>query len=158
MPEERTVSRFTRTDSTDRASQDARTIVQQTKIYQHNQREWRKANKLCLKQCRQRTWRNCGFLHPETEDGLNILSTIDTGDLEDDVPSHFLQPATLKTQRDGVDITLPFFRHLLSDEPVPGAEAIRSLPDWSESGFGTEGAREPSGMAVWDGAADKMVF
>ncbi|KAJ7788024.1 hypothetical protein B0H14DRAFT_2251321, partial [Mycena olivaceomarginata] len=39
MAEERTVSRFTRTDTRDRANQDARTIVAQTKIYQHNQRE-----------------------------------------------------------------------------------------------------------------------
>ncbi|KAJ7089010.1 hypothetical protein C8R44DRAFT_819005 [Mycena epipterygia] len=31
------------------------------------------------------------------------------------------------------------------------------LPDWSESALG-EGVRGPSGMAVWDGAADKMVF
>jgi hypothetical protein len=38
MAEERTVSRFTRNDSVDRASQDASTIVAMTKIYQHNRR------------------------------------------------------------------------------------------------------------------------
>ncbi|KAJ6573317.1 ribonuclease H-like domain-containing protein, partial [Mycena sp. CBHHK59/15] len=46
MPEERTVSRFTRTDTRDRANQDARTIVDQTKIYQHLRRERRAADKL----------------------------------------------------------------------------------------------------------------
>ncbi|KAJ6595079.1 hypothetical protein DFH09DRAFT_1357828 [Mycena vulgaris] len=46
MPEERTVSRFTRTDTRDRANQDARTIVDQTKIYQHLRREGRAADKL----------------------------------------------------------------------------------------------------------------
>ncbi|KAJ7789074.1 ribonuclease H-like domain-containing protein [Mycena olivaceomarginata] len=45
MPEERTVSRFTRTDTRDRANQDARTIVDQTKIYQHLWREARAADK-----------------------------------------------------------------------------------------------------------------
>ncbi|KAJ7826666.1 hypothetical protein B0H14DRAFT_2595674, partial [Mycena olivaceomarginata] len=35
MPEERTVSRFTRINSKDCANQDASTIVNQTKIYQH---------------------------------------------------------------------------------------------------------------------------
>ncbi|KAJ6491168.1 hypothetical protein C8R45DRAFT_1096684 [Mycena sanguinolenta] len=45
MPEERTVSRFTHTDTRDRANQDARMIVDQTKIHQHLQREWRAANK-----------------------------------------------------------------------------------------------------------------
>ncbi|KAJ6582779.1 hypothetical protein B0H10DRAFT_900779 [Mycena sp. CBHHK59/15] len=39
MPEERTVSRFTRNDSIDLASQDASTIVDMTKMYQHNQWE-----------------------------------------------------------------------------------------------------------------------
>ncbi|KAJ6591948.1 hypothetical protein B0H10DRAFT_2442123 [Mycena sp. CBHHK59/15] len=45
MPEERTVSRFTRTDTRDRANQDARMIVAQAKIYQHLQREYRAADK-----------------------------------------------------------------------------------------------------------------
>jgi hypothetical protein len=43
MPEERTVSRFTRIDSTDRASQDASTIVAQTMIYQNLRRQARAA-------------------------------------------------------------------------------------------------------------------
>ncbi|KAJ7669618.1 ribonuclease H-like domain-containing protein, partial [Mycena olivaceomarginata] len=46
MPEERTVSRFTRIDSTDRASQDASTIVAQTMIYQHLRRQARAAGEL----------------------------------------------------------------------------------------------------------------
>ncbi|KAJ7828008.1 hypothetical protein B0H13DRAFT_1656537, partial [Mycena leptocephala] len=44
MAEERTVSRFTRNDSVDRASQDASTIVDMTKIYQHNRRKWANEN------------------------------------------------------------------------------------------------------------------
>jgi hypothetical protein len=44
MPEERTVSRFTRLNSNDRANQDARTIVAMTKIYQHNRREDRETS------------------------------------------------------------------------------------------------------------------
>ncbi|KAJ7728550.1 hypothetical protein B0H14DRAFT_3618159 [Mycena olivaceomarginata] len=46
MPEERTVSRFTCINSKDRANQDASTIVNQTKIYQHLRREARAAGKL----------------------------------------------------------------------------------------------------------------
>ncbi|KAJ7839439.1 ribonuclease H-like domain-containing protein [Mycena olivaceomarginata] len=46
MPEERTVSRFTRINSKDSANQDVSTIVNQTKIYQHLRREARAAGKL----------------------------------------------------------------------------------------------------------------
>ncbi|KAJ7907499.1 hypothetical protein B0H13DRAFT_2332314 [Mycena leptocephala] len=45
MQEERTASRFTRTDTRGRANQDARTIVAQAKIYQHIEREYRAADK-----------------------------------------------------------------------------------------------------------------
>lgn len=96
---------------------------------------------------------------PETEDGLSALNTDDTEDSEDDPPNHFLQPTTLRAHRDGVDITLPFFRDLLSDTPVQGANTIRSLPDWSGAGeTNAEAAREAPGQAVWDGEAESMVF
>ncbi|KAJ7315396.1 hypothetical protein DFH08DRAFT_820651 [Mycena albidolilacea] len=45
MAEERTISCFMRTDTRDRANQDARAIIAQTKIYQHNQYEAHKASK-----------------------------------------------------------------------------------------------------------------
>jgi hypothetical protein len=34
---------------------------------------------------------------------------------------------TLEVRYNGVDITLPFFRDMLSDEPVQGADAIHGL-------------------------------
>ncbi|KAJ7362703.1 hypothetical protein DFH08DRAFT_1025081 [Mycena albidolilacea] len=37
------------------------------------------------------------------------------------------------TDRDGIGTRLPFFRDLLSDKLVAGADAIRSLTDWSDS-------------------------
>ncbi|KAJ7234798.1 hypothetical protein C8J57DRAFT_1728953 [Mycena rebaudengoi] len=46
MPEERTVTNFTRIDTKGRASQDARTIVNMTKIYQRNRRVARAAGTL----------------------------------------------------------------------------------------------------------------
>ncbi|KAJ7659904.1 hypothetical protein B0H17DRAFT_1145204 [Mycena rosella] len=53
MPKERTISRFTHTDTRHRANQDARTIVAQAKVYQHLQREYRAAAKAAGKGSKQ---------------------------------------------------------------------------------------------------------
>ncbi|KAJ6608146.1 hypothetical protein B0H10DRAFT_2227168 [Mycena sp. CBHHK59/15] len=182
MPEERTVSHFTWSDTTDCASQDARTIVQQMKIYQHNQREACKANNGANNSCPpllnwwsvSKLWTSLKAptlvttvdveelrvsFTPETEDGLSVLNTNNNEDSDDDPPNHFLQPMTLRAQRDGVDITLPFFRDLLLDTPAQGANTLRGLPEWSGTGeTNTEAAREAPGKAVWDGEAENMVF
>ncbi|KAJ6477808.1 hypothetical protein DFH09DRAFT_1108575 [Mycena vulgaris] len=101
-------------------------------------------------------------LTPETEDRLSVLNTDDTDDTEgsdDDPPNHFLQPMTLRAQCDGVNITLPFFRDLLSGILVQGANTIRGLPDWSGTGeTNTEAAREAPGKAVWDGRPKTRCF
>ncbi|KAJ7256409.1 ribonuclease H-like domain-containing protein [Mycena rebaudengoi] len=160
MPEERTVSRFTRTDTRDRANQEARTIVAQTKIYQHNRRVARVADKSAkVSNCPSLKWRSVkdffsaakapsahtvidlttddsseasGETRPgitlECQAGLEALNSVN--DLHNSIlaGSTPYQP-TLESHRDGVDIHLPFFKDLLSDKPVEGADSIRSLGD-----------------------------
>jgi hypothetical protein len=208
MPEERTVSRFTRTDTRDRANQDARTIVAQTKIYQHNRRVARVADKsVCfsllslyqalmvriqakVSNCPSLKWRSVkdlfsaakapsartivdlttddsseasGETRPsitlECQAGLDALNSVN-----DDLHNSILagstpyQP-TLESHRDGVDIRLPFFKDLLSEKPVEGADSIRSLGDWTGIGVvDAPNGRKAATKKVWDAAAEKIVF
>jgi hypothetical protein len=63
---------------------------------------------------------------------------------------------TIATSRDGIDITAPFFRDLLADSPVQGADAIWSLADWPEGSAGSSGsAKTATGNTSWDGEAEK---
>ncbi|KAJ6563615.1 hypothetical protein DFH09DRAFT_1315336 [Mycena vulgaris] len=48
-------------------------------------------------------------------------------------------------ERDGVNITIPFFRDCLSDEPVPGADEIRSSSLISRIGRRAVEIRQPHG-------------
>jgi hypothetical protein len=210
MAEERTVSRFTRTDTRDRANQDARTIVAQTKIYQHNQREAHKASKTVLlllflfpcclftariqpKQSKSPSlkWRSVKSLFEpektptlavqidltgdgvsqadkplevaissECEAGLAALDSMNDDDGSDNAPPPgSVSSSTLPLDRDGVDIRLPFFRDLLSDKPLEGADAIRSLGEWSGVrglDIGTGG--KAAGATVWDAEAELITF
>lgn len=66
---------------------------------------------------------------------------------------------TLATHRDGVDTRLAFFRDLLSDKPVQGADAIRSLADWSDdTAVDSQSGRKAVAKRTWDGEAEKVVF
>ncbi|KAJ6630235.1 hypothetical protein B0H10DRAFT_1939024 [Mycena sp. CBHHK59/15] len=65
----------------------------------------------------------------------------------------------LDTLCDGVDITLPFFRDLLADKPIEGANANWSLADWSKGGeVNRERGKNALHHMVWDGEAEKVVF
>ena len=66
---------------------------------------------------------------------------------------------TLDTRRDSVDIELPFFRDLLADNPVAGADTIQSLADWSGDSVkaGEKGGKAP-GRTAWDREAEKISF
>ncbi|KAJ6461131.1 hypothetical protein C8R47DRAFT_1241882 [Mycena vitilis] len=191
MAEERTVSRFTRTDTRDRANQRARTIVAGTQVYQHNQRKNRTGkNKPKVAKAPCLTWRSVQTLLVEAESkavaaqpladkidlsddakaeprlpislecqaGLDALNAPD--DIEDPVTdTNTAAQTSFDTHRDGVDTRLPFFRDLLADKPVDGANAVRGIAEWSEvvvrdvrSG-GSTGARK-----FWDGEAEKLVF
>ncbi|KAJ7256435.1 hypothetical protein C8J57DRAFT_1473059 [Mycena rebaudengoi] len=192
MPEESTVSRFTRTDTRDRANQEARTIVAQTKIYQHNRRVARVADKSIqakVSNCPSLKWRSVKDLFSaakapsahtvidlttddsseasgETRPGITLecqagLEALDS--VNDDFHNSILagstpyQP-TLESHRDGVDIRLPFFKDLLSDKPVEGADSIRSLGDWTGIGVvDAPNGRKAATKKVWDAAAEKIV-
>ncbi|KAJ7307791.1 ribonuclease H-like domain-containing protein [Mycena albidolilacea] len=177
MPEERTVSRFTRINSKDRANQDASTIVNQTKIYQHLRREARAAGKLPEQNSKPPSlkWRTVKSLFapvrapivvsdtekaeaprvsltPECEVGLAVLNAVDS---DEDISSSSLYSTELEQRRDGVDITLPFFGDLLSDKPIDGADAIRSIGEGRKSG---RKAKNKASSTVWDGEAEKIAF
>ncbi|KAJ6465143.1 hypothetical protein DFH09DRAFT_1112751 [Mycena vulgaris] len=81
-------------------------------------------------------------------------------DVEDDSPpAGAVSQTTLNVLRDGIDIWLPFFRDLLADKPIEGADAIRSLADWSEDVVGgVQGHRKAAGKKIWDGEVEKLVF
>jgi phage baseplate assembly protein gpV len=97
-------------------------------------------------------------LTPECEAGLAALNAADS-DHTGKVGSVSVAAETIATSRDGVDITAPFFRDLLADSPVQGADAIRSLADWSGGSAGSGGsAKTAAGSTSWDGEAEKMAF
>ncbi|KAJ7673239.1 ribonuclease H-like domain-containing protein [Mycena polygramma] len=183
MPEERTVSRFTRIDTPDRSSHGVRSVVDQTKVYQHNGRVRRAAGDLPKRPSKGPTlhWRSVktlfsspkssdvidaaagadgetptpGFaVTPECEAGLSALNDAEPDD--DDVLAIEDASKSLHTRRDGIDITLPFFRDLLADTPVAGAETIRSLSDWSAKA--TDNGGKTSRRVIWDNEAAKMSF
>ncbi|KAJ6573675.1 hypothetical protein B0H10DRAFT_2236950 [Mycena sp. CBHHK59/15] len=189
MPEERTVSRFTRTDTRDRANQDARTIVDQTKIYQHLRRERRAADKLPKpSKAPSLKWRSVKDLMTVAKpaepvidltvddeavpnSAANVpgpsitlecqagLEALNAGAEADDLAAGTSADTTLAVFRDGVDIRLPFFRDLLAEKPIPGADTIRSLAEWSVDGS-VEGQKSTTvaGKKIWDGAAQKIKF
>ncbi|KAJ7272345.1 hypothetical protein C8J57DRAFT_1467809 [Mycena rebaudengoi] len=54
-------------------------------------------------------------------------------------------------------ITLPFFRDLLTDKPVDGANKVMSLSNWSGTAINSGGNGTQSGGKIsWDGEAEKM--
>ncbi len=58
-----------------------------------------------------------------------------------------------------MDITLPYFRDLLSDKPIVGVDAIGSLADWSEQAEGTIGkGKKAAGNTTWEGEVDLLTF
>ncbi|KAJ7270344.1 hypothetical protein C8J57DRAFT_1605306 [Mycena rebaudengoi] len=188
MPEEQTVSRFMRLDTKDRASQDASTIVNMTKIYQHHRREARKSGKLPtpVSNPPSMNWRSVKNLMtaekatrpPDTvpsagtgtenspvmtisaacEAGLAAVNLPYTEDT-DPAPGSLPAATYLAATRDGVATGLPFFRDLLSDAPIPGADDIRSLANWAK---GSQSQDKGKGAAQkkkgWLGDADSLVF
>jgi phage baseplate assembly protein gpV len=66
---------------------------------------------------------------------------------------------TIATSCNSVDIIAPFFRDLLADSPVQGADAIRSLAEWSGGSAGSGGsAKTATGSTSWDREAEKWPF
>ncbi|KAJ6521277.1 hypothetical protein DFH09DRAFT_1097877 [Mycena vulgaris] len=85
--------------------------------------------------------------------GATLLNAVDD-DEDDSPPAGAVSQTTLNVLRDGVDIRLPFFRDLLADKPIEGADAIQSLADWSEDVVGgVRGHRKAAGKKAWDGEA-----
>ncbi|KAK7050670.1 hypothetical protein R3P38DRAFT_3174151 [Favolaschia claudopus] len=191
MAEERTVSRFTRTDSRDRASQDARTIVDQTKIHQYLRRQFRaEETKPKTSNAPSVKWRSVRTLFseikpptmldaadgnsstntphlsitPACEAGLEALNNSTDDDYAPATSSSSVFGTTLDTHRDGVDTRLAYFRDLLSDQPVNGADAIRSISDWSEDNVGDSSSgrkragRKRAGKKAWDGGPENFIF
>ncbi|KAJ6503049.1 hypothetical protein DFH09DRAFT_1441045 [Mycena vulgaris] len=95
---------------------------------------------------------------PECQAGLEVPNAVDD-DEDDSPPAGAVSQTTLNVLRDGVDIRLPFFRDLLADKPIEGADAIRSLADWSEDVVGgVQGHRKAAVKKIWDGEVEKLVF
>ncbi|KAJ6527844.1 hypothetical protein DFH09DRAFT_1285604 [Mycena vulgaris] len=120
--------------SVDQAGQDTSTIVDMTKIYQHIRCE------------------------SASEVGLEALNTIDPPDASS---SSFtaVGATSIDSHNDGVDITLPFFRDLLADKPIPGANMIQSLADWSEKTSGSDHkGKKAAGNTTWQGEVAMLEF
>jgi hypothetical protein len=65
------------------------------------------------------------------------------------------------SHRDGVDITAPFFRDLLADKAIPGANDIRSLENWAERAAGSaqsQSGKNAAGKSMWQGEVDTLEF
>ncbi|KAJ7927402.1 hypothetical protein B0H13DRAFT_1861399 [Mycena leptocephala] len=96
------------------------------------------------------------------EAGLAALKSVDA-EIETTtciLPS--IVDTTLGSHRDAVDITTPFFRDILSDRPIPGADAIGSIGDWSERAERSEGdaagGKKTTGDLTWSGEVDTLIF
>ncbi|KAJ7762061.1 hypothetical protein DFH07DRAFT_771342 [Mycena maculata] len=184
MPEERTISRFTRIDTRDRANQDARTIVAQAKIYQQNRClaqvttekpkqgkapsiKWCSVKGLFTEPTRNTVIDLTGAkasdqphlsITAECKAGLEALNAVDHSGAQNNSFASIKQP-TLDTHRNGINTRLPFFRDLLTDKPVEGANSIRSLAGWADVVVvGPQGGRKVAGKKIWDGEAEKLVF
>ncbi|KAJ7081063.1 hypothetical protein C8R44DRAFT_754121 [Mycena epipterygia] len=84
------------------------------------------------------------------EVGLAAVNAVDQAD--DALTTHSLATTWIGSHRDGVDITTPFFRDLLADKPIPGANAIGGLADWSERALeSTNNKKKASGNTTWAG-------
>ncbi|KAJ6553716.1 hypothetical protein DFH09DRAFT_1085475 [Mycena vulgaris] len=61
-------------------------------------------------------------------------------------------------ERDAVDIIIPFFRDCLSDEPVPGAEEIRSPSTWVGTSGKTASRAKPAARLKFGGEVEELDF
>ncbi|KAJ6628147.1 hypothetical protein B0H10DRAFT_2184924 [Mycena sp. CBHHK59/15] len=175
MPEECTVSRFTCNNSVDQAIQDASTIVDMTKIYQHNQWEassTKKSSQKTLKSLSLNWHKVTPSTNPTADSekapnvassaacelGLAAVNTVDPKHTTSST-SATLVATSISSKHDGVDITAPFFRDLLADKPSSSANAIGSLADWSERVLGsTEKGKKTARNTMWEGEVDALEF
>ncbi|KAJ7450717.1 hypothetical protein B0H11DRAFT_1928121 [Mycena galericulata] len=102
-----------------------------------------------------------GKFSAECEAELAALNDVDDADEAGGLTGSF-SSKILDLCCDGVEITLPFFRDLLADNPVDSADAIRSLSEWS-AGVAVDGEKgekggKTAGKTAWDGEADKLEF
>ncbi|KAJ7362590.1 hypothetical protein DFH08DRAFT_799614 [Mycena albidolilacea] len=63
--------------------------------------------------------------------GLAALNCEEDNNNTTQPPSQSTGSTTIRSQHNGIDITLLFFRDLLSDVPISGAGEVGSLGDWS---------------------------
>ncbi|KAJ6548092.1 hypothetical protein DFH09DRAFT_1281570 [Mycena vulgaris] len=59
---------------------------------------------------------------------------------------------------DSVNISIPFFRDWLSDEPVPGADEIRSLSTWVGTSGKTASRAKPAARLKFGGEVEELDF
>ncbi|CAK5275996.1 unnamed protein product, partial [Mycena citricolor] len=153
MAEERTVSSFTRLNSNDRANQSAQTVIAMTKIQQHLRRQQRQNSNAPAKISPVLRWRAVKNLIPTQVKTPAVMTDVnreskdegDNGPLAVDCAAGLerLEETVQTAQADlgitpsavfaaaqlGVNTQHAFFRDLLSDTAVPGAEEVQSLSD-----------------------------
>lgn len=84
-----------------------------------------------------------GKFSAECEAELAALNDVDDADEAGSLTGSFASKI-LDLCCDGVEITLPFFRDLLADNPVDSSDAIRSLSEWS-AGVAVDGEKGKKG-------------
>ncbi|KAJ7837958.1 hypothetical protein B0H14DRAFT_2588871 [Mycena olivaceomarginata] len=72
---------------------------------------------------------------PECEAGLEALNV----NADHEKVTIADASTALEVRHNGIDVTLAFFRDLLSEKPVQGADAIHGLAGWSEGSAGEVG-------------------
>ncbi|KAJ6456253.1 hypothetical protein DFH09DRAFT_1116173 [Mycena vulgaris] len=90
----------------------------------------------------------------DCEAGLAAVNEIDDSS-ESDSP---LGSLAFDIEHDTVDITSPFFRDCLSDEPVPGADEIRSLSTWVGTSGKTASRAKPAARLKFRGEVEELDF
>ncbi|KAJ6557854.1 hypothetical protein B0H19DRAFT_1261441 [Mycena capillaripes] len=85
------------------------------------------------------------------EDSLAAVKFLDPDDTAPTTSPSFAE-TEINSRRDSVDITLPFFRDLLLDKPIPSAHEIGSLGDWQETAAGgAKSGKKAAGSLMWQG-------
>ncbi|KAJ6543417.1 hypothetical protein DFH09DRAFT_1367992 [Mycena vulgaris] len=82
--------------------------------------------------------------------GLAALNMVDVENTSSST-SATVVPTSISSNRDGVHIIAPFFRDLIANKAIPGANENRSLADWSGNAAGsTEKARKAERSTKWE--------
>ncbi|KAK6987730.1 DUF659 family protein [Favolaschia claudopus] len=93
-----------------------------------------------------------------SEAGLEAMNAALDQQASEPEPDVFRE-TSIASHRDGVDISLPYFRDLLSDKPITGADTVGSLWNWAERDAGDGEKRGRAARnTTWEGELNTLSF